>query len=100
MAEEFTRYVITFAPNLERSRDEDLIRRHVAFLRALDRKGQLLMAGPFADGSGGMIILTVDSLEAATRIALSDPFVESGHRSFAVREWQLSNEDNNHMGMG
>ena len=100
MADEFTRYVITFAPHGNGSRDEALIRRHVTFLRELDKKGMLVMAGPFADGNGGMIILAVNSLDAATKIALSDPFVESGHRSFAVREWLLSCEENNHMGMG
>ena len=100
MSDEFTRYVITFQPVKTRGRDEALIRAHVKFLRELDRKGLLVMAGPFADGEGGMIILKADSQSAATRIALADPFVESGHRKFSVREWLLSCEENNHMGMG
>jgi len=100
MSDPHTRYVISLTRNLEKPRDELLIRKHVTFLRELDQKGRLVMAGPFEDGGGGMIIIRADSLEAATRLAESDPFVVGGYDSCEVRTWLLSCEENNHMGMG
>ena len=99
MSDEFTRYVITLTRNPERARDEALIKSHVAFLRELDCSGQLVLAGPFEDGAGGMIILRAESLEAARAIAETDPFVTAGYESLEVRAWLLSCEENNHMGM-
>ena len=96
----FTHYVITLTRNPDREADDDLIREHVAFLRELDRKGQLVSAGPFADGAGGMIIIEAGSLPEAERIAAADPFVASGYERCTVRTWLLSCEDNDHMGMG
>jgi uncharacterized protein len=100
MDERFTLYVITLTRNAGRARDEALIRAHVAFLRELDRRGQLELAGPFEDGGGGMIIVRAGSLAAAQAIAEADPFVSSGYEACSVRTWLLSCEENDHMGMG
>lgn len=48
----------------------------------------------------GMIIIKSESLEEAKKIAHSDPFVKSGVRTCEVRSWQLSCQQNNHLGMG
>jgi uncharacterized protein YciI len=100
VSDEFTRYVIILTRNPERERDDALIRAHVEFLRELDRKGQLVLAGPFQDGVGGMIIVRAESLATARAIAEADPFVAGGYESFELRTWLLSCEENNHMGMG
>lgn len=100
MNDQLTRYVIHLTRNPERPREEALIREHVAFLRELDREGLLVLAGPFEDGLGGMIIIRAESLGAARRLAESDPFVTGGYDSCEVRTWLLSCEENNHMGMG
>jgi len=47
-----------------------------------------------------MIVLRAASFEEAKQIAADDPFVREGVRSFQVRSWELSCEENNHMGMG
>ena len=100
MGDRFTRYVITLTREPDTARDEALIRAHVSFLRELHDKGKLVMAGPFADGKGGMVIVEAESGDAAREIAESDPFVKSGYERCDVREWLLSCEENNHMGMG
>ena len=51
------------------------MRRHVAHLKQLERKGQLVLCGPFQDHKGGMVIVSVGSLDEAKAIAESDPFV-------------------------
>lgn len=100
MSTEFTRFVILLSSVAGVTTPGSLIRRHVAFLRALDRDGALVLAGPFSNRDGGMIILKVASLDEAQSIAASDPFVQAGARRFEVAVWTLSCEGNNHMGMG
>ena len=99
MSDAFTRYVITLTRKLDHPRDEELIRSHVAYLRGLDKQGLLVLAGPFDDGRGGMVIIKAESLEAAQAVANADPFVTSGSVDAEVRTWKLSCEENNHLGM-
>lgn len=95
-----TRFVILLNTVDGSSTTESLIRAHVAFLRKLDSEGKLVMCGPFTDFKGGMVIIKAANVEDATRVAQSDPFVSEGVRTFEIRTWELSNEENNHLGMG
>jgi uncharacterized protein YciI len=67
--------------------DAAAIEPHYAFLDALRARGQLELAGPFADRSGGAYLLRADSLEAALAIAHADPLHTSGSSEVGVREW-------------
>ncbi len=79
---------------------ETVIRAHVQHLRQLDQEGKLILCGPFLDHKGGMVILKAMSHEEALAIAAQDPFVVQGFETCEVRTWQLSCEENNHLGMG
>ena len=79
---------------------EELVRAHVAHLKQLDQKGQLVLCGPFQEGKGGMVIVRVESLEQAKAIAEADPFVSSGVETYEIRTLEVSCEENNHLGMG
>ena len=96
----FQRFVIllTVDPSVETT--PALIRAHVKFLRDLDAAGKMVLCGPFTDYRGGMVIIKAENRSAADEIAKSDPFVRSGARSYELRTWQLSNEENNHLGRG
>lgn len=72
MITEFTRFAIFLAPVDGKQTPEELIRRHVAFLRKLDGEGRLVLCGPFTDRKGGMIILKADSLAEAEQITAAD----------------------------
>lgn len=96
----FTRYVALLHPVPGVAADESAIRAHVVWLRSLQSVGLLELAGPFVDGSGGMVILRVETAEQAAEIAAADPFVQRGLRRLELRPWELSCEENNHMGMG
>lgn len=100
MASKFVRFVIFLNTVEGKKASEELIRNHISFLRKLDREEKLVMCGPFTDRRGGMIVLKAASIEEAKQIAANDPFVQEGVRSFEVRSWELSCEENNHMGMG
>ncbi|MGD8191644.1 YciI family protein [Brevibacillus ginsengisoli] len=49
---------------------------------------------------GGMVIIRAGSMMEAQAIAEMDPFISSGAESYELRVWNLSNEANNHLGMG
>ncbi len=97
----FTRYVVFLHQIDGVATGRDHIAAHVTHLRQLARAGHLVLCGPFADApGGGMVILQARDLDEAHRLAQADPFVRLGLRRYELRTWHLSNEDNNHMGMG
>jgi uncharacterized protein YciI len=51
---------------------------HLAGLAPLSREGKVIMAGPFTDQAGSLIIIEADSLEDAERIAHNDPYTIHG----------------------
>lgn len=72
--------------------DADLkahLAEHLEYLIKIEKEGKLFASGPLDLGrsSDGLTILRVDSVEEARRIALNDPFVVNGIRSFRIREW-------------
>lgn len=93
-------YVILLSMNHGKKLSEPIIREHVSFLRGLEQKGQLALAGPFLDYRGGMVIIRAESMDEARKVAESDPFVNSGLESYEIRTLEVSSEANNHLGMG
>lgn len=51
---------------------------HLASLEPLSREGRLIMAGPFTDQAGSLLIIEADSLDEARRIAREDPYTVHG----------------------
>lgn len=51
---------------------------HLASLDPLSRVGRVIMAGPFTDQAGSLIVIEADSLEEATQIAQNDPYAIHG----------------------
>jgi uncharacterized protein len=63
---------------------------HAAFMDALFDAGKVMLGGPFADASGSMVILKVDSEEAARAIYRDDPWVQQDVLVPAeVKEWTI-----------
>src|SRR6266478_5258950 len=63
---------------------------HARFMDALFDAGTILLGGPFADGSGSMVILEAENVEAAEAIFQDDPWT---HQDVLVaseaREWTI-----------
>jgi len=51
---------------------------HLRHLEPLDRAGKILLAGPFTDGSGSLIIVDMDSRAAVWELVARDPYVVNG----------------------
>lgn len=63
---------------------------HARFMDALFDAGTVILAGPFADRSGSMVIMAAESTEAAMAIFREDPWT---HQDILVavdaREWTI-----------
>jgi len=63
---------------------------HARFMDSLFDAGKVILAGPFADDSGSMIILAAESVEAAREMLRDDPWA---HQDILLagdaREWMI-----------
>lgn len=51
---------------------------HLAYLSPLSQEGKIVLAGPFTDGTGSLIIVEAPSREAVWQMVARDPYVMSG----------------------
>jgi uncharacterized protein YciI len=51
---------------------------HLERLKNLDRKGKLILAGPFKDKTGSLIVIEAESLADAEHFAQEDPYTIHG----------------------
>jgi uncharacterized protein len=58
---------------------------HRQYLASLKERGQLAVSGPFADGSGALIVYEADSADEAEALLRGDPF----HAAGVFVRWQL-----------
>ncbi len=73
-----------------------LLEAHVAHLKQLTGRGELVLCGPFRDGGGALQILDAPSLDAARQMVMADPFIARGYyASFELQELIEANEGNN-----
>jgi uncharacterized protein YciI len=63
---------------------------HARFMDALFDAGVVVLGGPFADGSGSMVILRAESPEAARAIFREDPWTKQDVLvAYEAREWTI-----------
>lgn len=89
--------IYVYLMNNKKPLNSELIKSHVEYLRALKAQGKLILCGPFTDYPGGMVVFSAENVTEATNIAMSDPFIASGCKSFEVRTLELANEENNYL---
>ena len=72
------------------TREQALWDEHARFVDALFDAGVVLQAGPFADGSGALVIVAAENLEAARATYRDDPWAKQGILVTAdVKEWTI-----------
>ena len=63
---------------------------HRAYLTSLLEKEQLFASGPYADGSGALIVYEADSPDAAEALLKADPFHAAGvFLNWTMRPWNV-----------
>ena len=77
--------------------DSGVIGRHVEHLAMLDAAGQLVLCGPFAEGRGGMVILTADSYPQAEALCRAAPYIAEGYKTYRLMTMQVADKDNGYL---
>ncbi|HLQ74330.1 MAG TPA: YciI family protein [Bacillota bacterium] len=85
-------YFIAQMKTIDKDKDNEILKEHIAYLEEQIDAGKILAKGPFTDHTGGMIIFNVDSLEEAKEIAAKDPAAIEKSREFIFKEWKCSKE--------
>jgi uncharacterized protein YciI len=64
---------------------------HLQYMIELEREGKLFASGPLGDPSkaDGMTIVRAASEDEARQLALRDPFVVNGIRTFKIVPWMV-----------
>jgi len=63
---------------------------HSGYLDNLQKKGKVLLYGPWRDLPGSMAIVMANSDEEALALAKNDPAVRNGSLTFEVRAWNVA----------
>ena len=61
---------------------------HLNYVLELHDQGELLMDGPFSDGTGGAVILSVGSLAKAETLIDKDPAIVESVLAPKIYEWE------------
>lgn len=83
----------------QRPLTEEVIKRHVEHLKALQQNDRLVLCGPLVEG-GGMVLLLAANKKEARQIAESDPFIKDGYKTYTIRTLIEANEENNYLTSG
>ena len=83
-----------FAASIEYSQDTALVEAHRpahrAYLTKLLDEGKLFASGPYADGSGALIIYEADTPDVAESLLTADPFHAAGvFLRWSLRPWKV-----------
>ncbi|SIO96636.1 YciI family protein [Vibrio spartinae] len=90
------KYVAILSKKNRQLFSDELLRKHVSYLKAQEKSGVLVLCGPFSDNDSAIQVIMSDSLEAAKEIVQSDPFVSQGYYGeLVVKELIEANAMNN-----
>lgn len=63
---------------------------HAAFMDRLFENGMVVLGGPFADGTGSLVIVEAESERELADLFASDPFAVHGIFAFSsLKQWHL-----------
>jgi len=89
-------YVVFLNGILDKHLNPEIVELHGQHLAELDRKGQLVLAGPLVERRGGLIVLRVANSAEAKAIAENDPMVRGGYESYELATWPIANHQNSY----
>ena len=81
------KYYAVLLPLLDQVKSDEARPAHLDFLNEMKEAGHVSAFGRFTDGSGGLVIFNAENYEDCEALVKRDPYVESGARSFEIREW-------------
>lgn len=83
-------FMITLTIVVDRAIYEPYLPAHMDYLQELKVRGALLLSGPFADRTGGLVLIEAASRDEAEAIAQADPLVANHVDTYELREWLIT----------
>jgi uncharacterized protein YciI len=84
-------YLVIFRPGPRwlpgKPLEEQPLREHGRYMLDLYKRGVMRLAGRFADGSGGAMLIGADDDASAQAIVAVDPAVRAGTFTYELRQW-------------
>ena len=76
---------------------DEVIHRHVEYLRKLDDSGRLIVCGPLKglDGVAGMVVFKAKSKEEAEAYCQAEPLVAEGYSAYTLHTLTVAEKSNN-----
>jgi hypothetical protein len=63
---------------------------HREYLTGLMQQGKLVISGPFADDSGGLLVYEAETPDQVEKLLAEDPFATGGvYVSWEIRPWKV-----------
>lgn len=81
-------YYVAILTIIDAEKNKAVRPTHLEYLNKLYKEGKVVMAGPFTDGKGGMVIYKAESIEEARALAEKDPVIVERCRTLELREWK------------
>lgn len=86
------RFLILLAsgPNWKKNlafHNQPFMPEHAVYVQQAFDKGDVVMAGPFMDFSGGAVVFDAETEEDVIAFAENDPAIKNGIFSFSIKEW-------------
>lgn len=80
--------IISYVSDAEKIEAVRPLHRHYA--KQLSDRGKIVMAGPFRDGSGALMVYEAETVQEAEAFALNDPFFKDGVWSrYEIHPWDI-----------
>src|SRR5579864_1017346 len=89
-------YVVFLSGIPDKPLNPAIVELHSQHLAELDRKGQLVLAGPLTERRGGLIVLQVTNTAEARAIAEDDPLVQGGYETYELATWSIADRQNSY----
>ena len=89
-------YVVLLNRIPDRPLNPAIVELHGEHLAELDRRGQLVLAGPVVERRGGLSVLRVTNTAEARAIAEDDPMVRGGYESYELATWPIVDRQNSY----
>ena len=90
------KYIVLLKEKQKGTLNDDLLKRHIDYLRELNSLGQLHLCGPFQDDDGAIQIIKSNSKSDVEKIIANDPFIkEKYYQSHEIFRLIEANENNN-----
>jgi uncharacterized protein YciI len=70
-------FAVEYVYTADTAKRDEVRPAHRAFLAELQEKGRLLASGPWATGTGALLLFEIDSEEALKAVLEHDPFADA-----------------------